>query len=245
MTKKLIVILSLALAGCVSSTQHPPAPEVQSSVIVPNSMIQLADKMSAMRKITLTNGEEHQLWFSYDCANTKIWSLYRDRYQNGEFKERHYGNSINSYTPPQLIGGGPNNPQQETDIAAICQFNTQAADWVKISGAKSTEYDLLLDVKNSSRKGEMLLARLGYQYHNTQYAAPFNAPYTQKIENHLFNCKTQEDSITATLDVNAENLITNASLTDKANFTQGDNGQIPRKQLIALCKVKDISGYKG
>lgn len=246
MKKFSLLLLPVLLSGCVAS--GPSSPAVEASTIVPNSIIHLDDKMNAMRKITLTNGQEHQLWFNYDCTNKKIWSLYRDQYQNGKLQQRYYGygsgTRTSQYTAPVLIGGGAENPQQEADIAAICQIKSMKVDWVTLSETNAFDYHLLFDRKNSSRKGDLLMARLGFQFSKSQYISAYNAPYSLTVEDHIFNCKTQEDTVVATFNVDRENFITNADI-GRPSLTVSDVHQdATKKRLLSMCKVNDLTSYK-
>ncbi|MBK5144359.1 hypothetical protein I2494_11620 [Budviciaceae bacterium BWR-B9] len=246
MKKFALLLLPALLSGCVAS--GPSSPTVEASTIVPNSIIHLDDKMNAMRKITLTNGQEHQLWFNYDCTDKKIWSLYRDQYQNGKLQQRYYGygsGTLSSqYTAPVLIGGGAENPQQEADIAAICQIKSMKVDWITLSAANASDYRLLFDRKNSARKGDLLMARLGFQFSKNKYISAYNAPYSLTVEDHIFNCKTQEDTVVATFNVDKQNFITNADI-GRPSITHDDaHPDATQKRLVSMCKVNDLTSYK-
>lgn len=203
----LFLFLPYLLFSFVYATNKP---SLINSKINPLSIIRIHDRVNYMVSLTDNNGETVQHWHSVDCKQNKAQLLYKDVLnEEGLTKARYYGNNYLRYAPAQ-----DNKLMTTEDIRMVCQFPIKESRWERLSDMSIGGMTNLVDTNSIQHIGDILSVRTGYDFAETIWEPPYDAPLELKIEHYLYNCKTHQGDAVVAMNLDREGYITDSLITD-------------------------------
>ncbi|BBS36157.1 hypothetical protein WP5S18E01_10040 [Enterobacter cloacae] len=175
----------------------------------PLSITRIHDRVNYMVSLKFNNGKMAQQWRSVDCKQSKAQLLYEDLLsEEGYTKARFYGNSYLRYAPAQ-----DDKQMTAEDIRMVCQLPIKDARWERLSATDTVGITDLVDVNSIQRVGDILSVRMGYDFADTTWEPPYDAPMELKIEHYLYNCKTHQGDAVALMNFDSEGRVTDSLIT--------------------------------
>lgn len=248
------VLLSLVLlfSGCAVLAPNNPVKsdktplKITNSEADQNSIVKLDQRVMYMVRTDYNNGNHTENWKAFDCDIGTVHTLYWDLIEKNGKTMRFYGNTLQIYAKPEPYNPVPNvevsKKINQLMLKVVCQFKKPEMHLVKYAGPDEHGNQNYVDINNSYRQGDLLYTRLGYDYAEISYDPPYDAPYGLKIEDHIFNCKTQQDAMVAGFDISPELYISDAKVEAKRQFSPVSS--FMHNDLLTLCAVKDFSTFK-
>lgn len=192
-----------------SFVQAADKPALTGGDINPLSVTRIHDRVNYMVSLNLNNGKTVQQWHSVDCKQGKAQLLYKDLLnEEGFTKARYYGNSYLRYALAQ-----DDKQMTAEDIRTVCQLPIKDARWERISAADTVGITDLVDVNSIQRIGDILSVRMGYDFADSIWEPPYDAPLELKIEHYFYNCKTHQDDAVALMNFDSEGRVTDSLIT--------------------------------
>lgn len=203
----LFLFLPYLLFSFVYATDKPL---LINNEINPLSIVRNHDRVNYMVSLTDNNGEKTQHWHSVDCKQNKAQFLYKDVLnEDGLTKARYYGNSYFRYAPAQ-----DNKLMASENIRMICQLPIKEVLWEKLSDTSMSGITDLVDINSIQHIGDILSVRTGYDFAETIWEPPYDAPLELKIEHYLYNCKTHQGDAIVAMNLDREGYVTDSLITD-------------------------------
>ncbi|WP_337007997.1 hypothetical protein [Pantoea sp. AS142] len=222
------------------SARSQPASDDPSSISRFNA-VRINDRLNVMVAIPGKDGGAMQIWQAYDCKKPYAEALYRHLVDaEGTPQGRFYGNEYGRYRAPQP---GPN--QDPAVLEKICGLPELSVVWEKIDSADKFGATTLIDVASLKREAETLRVRVGTDYAATDFDPPYDAPYSLKVENYRFNCKTGASKPLSAMDVDDKGYVTDSL----------DGGEMARRSaafslspllqetFVELCKLPEVKTF--
>ncbi|HDG1722149.1 TPA: hypothetical protein PFE21_003454 [Kluyvera ascorbata] len=175
--------LILASGVLLSASAHAlSTPEVRSVDWDKANTVRVGDSINTVYRITMSEGSQNNLWLNVDCQTQTKTLLYMNLHTlTGSHLRAYGGNSFARYIP-----GVPFEPDADslmsTDPALnVCKQNVAKPRWVGLAAADKNGDQMLIDLSNSHRQGNMLNLRVGTDYAQIHREKQYDAPYDFKI----------------------------------------------------------------
>ncbi|ERK16380.1 hypothetical protein L579_4289 [Pantoea sp. AS-PWVM4] len=253
MKKSITLLAALTTLCAVSAVQASdeklPPPNVSNVFINPLYFYRQNDHLTYVTMVKLNNGSSVERWNTVDCGNKKYYRLYLDILnKDGKLSDRFYGDkSYGRYAPPLEITGN------EAKAAAIlCDIKVKNSDWVYSEKKNNVGKDIpeassLVDVANVIKVKDKLLVRLGYGYDEIDYDPPYDAPFDLKVEYHVYDCKTDQDTVIGATDVDPHGFVTDSLIGEAMKKRASDFTNSPAvvESFKTMCRMDEPQRYAG
>lgn len=115
------------------------------------------------------------------------------------------------------------------------------------AGKDIPEASSLVDVANVIKVKEKLLVRLGYGYDEIDYDPPYDAPFDLKVEYHVYDCKTDQDTVIGATDVDPHGFVTDSLIGEAMKKRASDFTNSPAvvKSFKTMCRMDEPQRYTG
>lgn len=236
------LFLGLLLAIPVFAIEIPAPAPVKSVDWLPASTIRIGQGINAAYRVVTQNGQTIEIWLHTDCQTRQKTQLFTNLL-SGKGLRVYRMDMINRYAPGTVFEPDADSLLMSKPELNLCNQNIPDSKWVGISAWEQPGEKLFVDINNSQREGAMLKVRLGTDYDKIHYDEKYDAPYSVKIQDVMFNCEKAESMAFTAFSLDNQGFVSDSAFAKDATFTalSGNIATVAKE----FCAIKDFTHYTG